>query len=343
MLLLLLLVTSWLISPTSARDVNLAWDRSTSDVGNGTYRIYWGNATATYPNVYDYGNVTTASVLGLPDAQDWYFVATYRDSRGESSYSNEVFVLTQQESIASATDVIITWQQTQEPPMSVALVTSDNIDYGYVSNSINTTGADLIIVVGATYSLPTSCSCSDNKSSTWTPLTVYGTNAASGFIYGFYSWGSNLNAGTGHQFTLTWTGGSYPSMVVAAFSGLRTTSNPYDNMIGINQDAVSDATMNVGTSITPSAVGDLIVALGWDGYSFANPYTIGSSFAVAASAGDGGNMDVDIAYWVSTSTSGVDPVWTLPGSTNTKACALVSFVAAAGGSASILRQMLAHH
>ena len=89
-----------IVTAASAKDVTLAWDPNNESNLAG-YKLYYktGTSGAPYDGVgslqgaspIDVGNVTTFTVIGLSDSEDYYFVVTAYNTDGlESGYSNEV-------------------------------------------------------------------------------------------------------------------------------------------------------------------------------------------------------------------------------------------------------------
>ena len=77
-------------APSSAADVELAWDASTSVDVTG-YKLYVSTTSGTYApaSAVDVGDVLTYTFTGMADGT-YYFVATAYDEKGnESGYSNE--------------------------------------------------------------------------------------------------------------------------------------------------------------------------------------------------------------------------------------------------------------
>lgn len=78
----------WLpATPLWASSVTLAWDASSGAEG---YRIYYGQASRTYHTVTDVGQVTTASIAGLTEGEQYCFACTAYKGDAESAQSNEV-------------------------------------------------------------------------------------------------------------------------------------------------------------------------------------------------------------------------------------------------------------
>lgn len=82
-----------LIAPLSvqaARQVTLAWDRSTDSTVTG-YKVKYGTSPGQYSSVIDVGDTTTTTVSNLSAGVELYFAVTsYRYDSSESGPSNEV-------------------------------------------------------------------------------------------------------------------------------------------------------------------------------------------------------------------------------------------------------------
>lgn len=84
------ILTLLMITISHAAEVSLAWDANTEPYLAG-YKIYYGNASRSYTQTIDVGNVTEYTVKNLPDGEALYFAATAYDKyKNESDYSNEV-------------------------------------------------------------------------------------------------------------------------------------------------------------------------------------------------------------------------------------------------------------
>jgi hypothetical protein len=99
-LLISLCLVLEIVTLVSAKDVTLAWDRNSESNLSG-YMLYYKTGTGGTPydgvgalqgaSPIDVGNVTTFTVIGLSDSEDYYFVVTAYNTEGlESGYSNEV-------------------------------------------------------------------------------------------------------------------------------------------------------------------------------------------------------------------------------------------------------------
>lgn len=97
-----LLVFGSLSQALAASSVTLAWDPpSRADIAG--YRVYYGTASGSYPQIINVGNTTTATVSNLAPGQTYYFVVTDYDSLGlESVPSNQVSAIAQINTTPSA-------------------------------------------------------------------------------------------------------------------------------------------------------------------------------------------------------------------------------------------------
>src|SRR6266478_65117 len=144
-----------------------------------------------------------------------------------------------------------------------------------ISGSINTTGADFIIIAIAD-SYWGSTALTDSKSNTWIPLTSYSA-ADKSRIWLYYC--LNPIIGAGHTFTATATGTSYPSLYVQAWSGANLIS-AYDTINGANSGG---ATTLAPGSITPAENNELIITA-LCSESLSGPYSVDSGFTITDQA-----------------------------------------------------------
>lgn len=174
---------------------------------------------------------------------------------------------------------------------------------GGTSGSIDTTGADFIIIgitqdPGSASNAPT-----DSKGNTYTGLTAQN----SGSIHTRLYYTKNPTVGSGHTFSLS-SSASYPAITVAAFSGSDLTA-PFDQENGVT----ANSRANIGspyTDVTPSANNELIVTfIGADGGS--GPAAINSSFTISdeQAFGGGNNYYGAMAYLIQTTAATVGPTW----------------------------------
>jgi len=188
-------------------------------------------------------------------------------------------------------------------PSLIASVGTNGGTNDVTSGSINTTGANLLVVSVSWYNpIDPTPTLTDSKSNTWTALTTRSGGNISNKIY--YCYGGTV--GTGHTFT--WSGSTiYPSINVSAWSGI--SASPFDVENGAGT-ASSWASLSTG-SVTPSQANTLVIAaLGFEN-NVGGTISIGSSFTItdtvpyAGGAGEGSAM----AYVVLASSSAQNPAW----------------------------------
>jgi hypothetical protein len=175
-----------------------------------------------------------------------------------------------------------------------------------VTDAIDTTGANLLVVSIADYEADSSI-LSDNYANTWTPLTA-ATSVPDALRQRLYYCLGAL-VGAGHTFTATPNlSAHFATISVAAFSGVKTAS-AFDQENG----ATSATTASMATgSITPSENNELVVSglltgtanvIAISGLTITNqvPNDPGDAFGAA------------LAYVVQTSAGAVNPTWTWSG------------------------------
>jgi hypothetical protein len=190
------------------------------------------------------------------------------------------------------------------------------------TSAIDTTGADLIVLVRSVYDNGTPSTPTDNKSNTWTALTR--RQATGDTAYDVRIWYSvNPTVGSGHTFTQGSSGAIYPSLHVMAFSG--SHASPFDQESG--QGTGSVTSVQAG-SLTPSEGNCLVISgmvsngglPGIDG-----TYTESATAAIGGTSVSGG-----IAYDIQTTATATNPTWSWSGS-HPSAAVLAVFKSAAGG------------
>jgi hypothetical protein len=204
----------------------------------------------------------------------------------------------------------------------VATTAKGGISTGVTSDAIDTTGANLIVIAISRWTAVVTVS--DNKSNTYTPLTLrqVTSNNANQLFYC-----ASPTVGTGHTFTGAATG-SFPSIAVVAASGAALV--PFDQENGATATASSLAT----GSITPSENNCLVIAgVAANGTSFG----INGGFTAAASDYAAGvHVGGGIAYLVQTTAAAANPTWTWTGGSSPVAATIASFKAAPTVKPSIL-------
>jgi hypothetical protein len=209
--------------------------------------------------------------------------------------------------------------------MAIALVTK--VEAAGASNvtsgAIDTTGANLLVMVVSSYSGGPAPTVSDSKSNSWTGLTA----KSSGFGYSriFYSVPSSV--GTSHTFTVSGAG-VYTWFSAMSFSGAHATT-PYDAENG----ATTGGAESLATgSVTPSEDNCLVVAALGSGGTGTYTFSIDGSFSVQdqASYVGGNNMPGASATLIQTTAAAANPSWSWTGSV-AAAATIASFKSAAGG------------
>lgn len=178
-----------------------------------------------------------------------------------------------------------------------------------VTSGINTTGANLIVIVcfGNASTTP-----SDSNSNTWTGLTAQSGSTVTCRIWYCY----NPVVGSGHTFTRA--GSAFNGLAVAAFSG--AASSPFDAENGTS-DFDGDGSTAPG-SVSPSVNNELVIA----GIAFGGNTTysgINSSYTTAASLNSvsGVNYGGALAYLIQGTAASTNPSFTYTvGSTDVAAC-----------------------
>jgi hypothetical protein len=202
--------------------------------------------------------------------------------------------------------------------MAIALVANcTQTTQGFSStttNSCDSTGATLLVVVVASIGTPT---VSDSKSNTWTSLTNYSSGSAVRIFYSI-----NPVVGSGHTFTAA-SSNSFPNVMALAFSGTDTTS-PFDAQ---NGGSTSGGTSQATGSVTPAENNEVLVSGAAAGST--GTLSVDSSFTITnAPAPSVGVVWGSAAYLIQTSAGAVNATWSKSGST-TMGAAIATFKQAA--------------
>ncbi|HEY8746091.1 MAG TPA: hypothetical protein VIU62_23620 [Chloroflexota bacterium] len=193
---------------------------------------------------------------------------------------------------------------------------------GFTSGSIDTTGANLLVLALVDYN--GTATFSDSKGNTWTARTMYGTTFTAGGTLTIY-YAKNPSVGTAHTITVSATG-AYPSITVQAHSSIDTTA-PYDVENGAAASAVTSIQPG---SITPGSNGELIIsALGIGGVTTGT--AIDSSFTITDTNPNSAGADIggSLAYLYQGTAAAVNPTWSWTSAFDMRA-SIASFKAAAG-------------
>lgn len=213
--------------------------------------------------------------------------------------------------------VVVTYTTSNPGTFNLIANTASSSAGAITTNSIDTTGADLI-VIGLAADDGYNTTPTDSKSNTWTQATSY----TQGNVRVRLWYTTPSSVGSGHTFSFS--GSPLGTMFVAAFSGANQSS-PYDQQNGANAFATSLAT----GSITPTEDNELIIGL----------YGINST-GVPMSV-DNGLIEINevdfvssnyyggmMAYKVQTTAAAINPTFTRTNS-NGQAATVVSFKRAA--------------
>lgn len=199
--------------------------------------------------------------------------------------------------------------------MAIALVVKQSTVFGGTggtTSSINTTGANLIMVA-LTYHDSTPANISDSKGNTWNILTKEETTTPGAGAVIYYA--TNPTVGSGHTFTTT---SHFCGVNILAVSGARTATTPFDQQNGAQQFVGSGTTFQPG-AITTSVAGCVVITCvtNFNGTAPTIPsgYTsIGTYTTATAEAGGA-------AYLILSGTSTENPTWS--GMTNSNPWASV--------------------
>ena len=200
------------------------------------------------------------------------------------------------------------------------------------TTAIDTTTADLIVVVRSFYQAVGTPNLSDSAGCTWTNLMAY-SSTNTRVIISYCSQFSGLVTSASHTFVATTAAtATYPSISVIVLSGAKTSADPFDS----GKDAganTSGATSLAPGSLTPSEDNCLLVTGIAAGNGSGAPggvtgYTIDQSFDFVTT---GGGRSGGIAHLIQTTAGASNPSWTF--SSDEAAAALAVFKAATGGGA----------
>ncbi len=205
---------------------------------------------------------------------------------------------------------------------------------GGTTAAIDTTGADLIVIVATAYNATydTEVTVSDSKGNAWTratrsPGTAYVIETDIQYVQA-------PTVGTGHTFTLAGAT-TYLAFEVVAFSG--SSIFPVDQTN--NHEATGVTSLQAG-SITPGSAGELVI-IGGGANASATPPTVDSGFAVTDAANyDGAHFSGVLAYLAQGSPAAVNPGISWDGTSTFGSCAIASFKGASGGALLVIDRTL---
>jgi len=216
--------------------------------------------------------------------------------------------------------------------MAIALVTSDKKqaaasgDVSVTSNSLDTTGANLIIAVTAI--LPGSSNApviSDSKGNSWTDRTAYTSSQP---VAVRVSYTIPTSVGSGHTFTTTNNQTSYKNLFILAFSGCHATT-PYDKEAGSGLG--SSSSPRTFGSVTPAVNGSVVIAA--HGNSFGGSIAADGGFTYQTTSWTGAAVAAAVGYLIQTTAAAANPSWSWTGGSYNVCGGNYVFAPAAGGGA----------
>lgn len=178
------------------------------------------------------------------------------------------------------------------------LVANNTITVPAPAGTINTTGANLIVVFVCTSNAGSLPTLVDSKGNTYIPLTQY-----NGVEYGRLWYCLNPIVGSGHTFTFTTSTNSFPRVTVTAWSGI-AISSAFDTENG-NGSGSNVTSLNTG-SVTPSQNGSLIVTGSGHDFSGVSAIGINSGFTLGPTTPIGLSSQ---AYLIQMAAAAINPTW----------------------------------
>lgn len=179
-----------------------------------------------------------------------------------------------------------------------SLINSTPDGLTFTTGSMDTTGADLIVVL-LSFLNSGACFLSDSQGNTYFHLQP----AVQGLNTGLYFCVSPATSAS-HTFTATSTGTNYPTIAAIAFSG--AAAIPFDKQ---NGDSSGSASSLASGSVTPSEDNELLVTgAGHAGGSFtgvSSPFMLEQSVGTAAN-----NYAAGIGYEIQTTATARSATWT---------------------------------
>ena len=193
----------------------------------------------------------------------------------------------------------------EENPWDLIVSLSDSLGAnGGTSPSIDTTGADLIVVSVADYGASTKGTLTDSQSNSWIELTEYTPGGLTARNRLFYVISPSTNAS--HTFTISGAS-TFAGLSVQAWNSVTGTPT-YEEETGASQS--TGATINTG-SVTPAVNNALIVTgVGFNGalptMSIDDAFIVTTQTPAVTSTSFGTGM----AYKVQDTLSAENPTWT---------------------------------
>lgn len=196
---------------------------------------------------------------------------------------------------------------------------------GGTTSSIDTTGANLLIIAVAYRAAGTSLAVSDSKGNTWTALTAYGASTG---IKLWYCQGGTV--GTGHTFTVS---GSLINASIAAMAFSGSAASPADQQNGFDDTSSSNSTSP--GSITPSQDNCLVITALGSGSALTGAACSGYTIVESLLTNTNSNRPLALAYAIQTTATATNPAWSWTAANAVKASTVESFKAASSGGGAI--------
>lgn len=212
--------------------------------------------------------------------------------------------------------------------MAIAHVASTSFTFGAgngTSSSIDTTGANLLVVVVSSYYGAPAPTLTDSKGNTWTTAQDFvGSGAAGNRLRMYYCLGGTV--GSGHTVSIT-ASGAYGSVAFASYSGVLASA-------ALDQGTITGSnglTSIQAGSVTPSEGNELVVAgLGYQTAAATASIDGGFTKRVNDNPQSGVSYGVALGDLIQTSAAAANPTWSWTGAGEASA-AIATFKAAAGG------------
>lgn len=208
-------------------------------------------------------------------------------------------------------------------PALIASVSTGGTINGVTSNSIDTTGANLIIVSVSWYPAGgadvTTAELSDSKGNTWTQLNLAGVISSTATANRlFYCYGGTV--GSGHTFTVA-ENSSYPVISVLSFSN--ASASPLDQQSQSEQSATN--TVQPGSITATQANAILVTSVGFGVAGATVSVNLSFNTPVQSTPVDGDSVGGGISYRIDTSAAATNPTWTKTDTASHMSASIASF------------------
>lgn len=175
---------------------------------------------------------------------------------------------------------------------------------GNTTAAVDTTGANLIVLVVTDFAAGPGVTLSDSKGNTWTGLTAQTNSSNNGRVRIYYCFAPTV--GSGHTFTVSGTG-TFSAVGGAFFSGAVTS--PFDQQNGAQNSNTGSTTLQPG-SITPTEDNELVIVA--TNFNENGSVSIDGGFTEATELAPAGatNFGTMLAYLPQTTATAVNPTLT---------------------------------